>query len=76
MTSPIVRTGLLNPMWTPEVRIAVSHDQISRMAYSIWERMGRPQGASLQNWLSAESRLKNTFTIGPQVTGNRYFRGK
>ncbi len=31
--------------------------QIRRRAYEIWERLGRPEGASDQHWLTAEREL-------------------
>lgn len=36
---------------------AVSADAISRRAYEIWEREGRPEGCDLRHWLAAEQEL-------------------
>lgn len=33
-------------------------DAISRRAYEIWEREGRPDGCDSQHWLQAEKELK------------------
>jgi hypothetical protein len=35
----------------------VSAEAISRRAYEIWEREGRPEGADLRHWLQAEQEL-------------------
>ena len=34
-----------------------SSDAISRRAYELWEREGRPDGADLRHWLQAEQEL-------------------
>jgi hypothetical protein len=34
-----------------------SADAISRRAYEIWEREGRPEGCDLRHWLQAEQEL-------------------
>ena len=35
----------------------VSADAISRRAYELWEREGRPEGSDLRHWLAAEQEL-------------------
>jgi hypothetical protein len=35
----------------------ISADAISRRAYEIWEREGRPEGSDLRHWLAAEQEL-------------------
>jgi hypothetical protein len=35
----------------------LSADAISRRAYEIWEREGRPEGCDLRHWLQAEQEL-------------------
>jgi hypothetical protein len=35
-----------------------STEAISRRAFEIWERTGRPDGRDLENWLQAESELR------------------
>ena len=35
----------------------ISADAISRRAYEIWEREGRPEGCDLRHWLQAEQEL-------------------
>lgn len=37
---------------------APSAEQISKRAYEIWLRKGRPLGQDTQNWLEAEAELK------------------
>ncbi len=32
----------------------LSHDEIARRAYQLWEQRGRPQGRDLELWLEAE----------------------
>ncbi len=34
-----------------------SFEDVSRRAFEIWERSGRPHGHDLENWLQAESEL-------------------
>lgn len=38
----------------------VSHDECSRLAYSLWEKRGCPQGSAEQDWLEAEEQLRNS----------------
>lgn len=33
------------------------HDEIALLAYALWEREGRPQGRSLDHWVTAERQL-------------------
>jgi hypothetical protein len=35
-----------------------SYEDISRRAFEIWDRTGRPDGQDLENWLQAESELR------------------
>jgi hypothetical protein len=39
-------------------RSELTSDVIAARAYTIWEQKGRPQGSDLENWLLAESQLK------------------
>ncbi len=65
MTSSTQRTRLANRRQaTPEIRIALTHDQIAKLAYEMWERRGRPTGQSVQNWLEAEAELRRTVGLG------------
>ena len=41
---------------SPTVR-AISTDEISRRAYSIWESRGRPEGSAEDDWFRAEREL-------------------
>ena len=34
-----------------------SYDEISRRAFEIWDRDGRPSGHDVENWLRAETEL-------------------
>lgn len=40
------------------ISAAPSTEQISKRAYEIWLRKGRPLGQDTQNWLEAEAELK------------------
>jgi len=42
----------------PEDPLSPARDEIARLAYSHWERQGRPQGSDLQHWLRAERELR------------------
>lgn len=36
----------------------ISHDDIARCAYELWESQGRPEGCSMQHWFEAEAQLR------------------
>src|SRR5262245_30766902 len=36
----------------------LSHEDVGRVAHSIWEQEGRPEGKSLDHWLMAEKQLR------------------
>ncbi|NQV86228.1 MAG: DUF2934 domain-containing protein [Woeseiaceae bacterium] len=42
----------------PATLAAVSHDDIARLAYDIFDKNGRQQGQCQQNWQQAEQELK------------------
>jgi hypothetical protein len=35
----------------------LTHDEIARRAYQLWEQRGRPQGRDLELWLEAERQI-------------------
>ncbi len=39
---------------------SVRHENVSRRAYSIWERNGRPDGNEQEHWYVAERELMQT----------------
>jgi hypothetical protein len=39
-------------------RRTITSEVIAARAYTIWEQQGRPQGREVENWLLAESQLK------------------
>ena len=41
---------------------AVSHDEIARLAYALWEARGGGDGFAEQDWLQAEQRLQGTMS--------------
>lgn len=50
--------------YSTETSVASSNqapDAVSRRAYEIWEREGRPEGCDLKHWLQAEREL----SVGP-----------
>ncbi len=53
-----------------KVHLPLTHGQIAKWAYRIWERKGRPEGQAVQHWLAAEARLKELAGVGP-ATGPR-----
>jgi hypothetical protein len=42
----------------PRPRREITSDLIALRAYTLWEQQGRPQGREKDNWLLAESQLK------------------
>ena len=72
-TTNIVKTAAVSPSRKKSAAVAaaeapaaaatlsrreINSDLIAARAYTIWEQQGRPQGNDLQNWLQAESQLK------------------
>ncbi len=45
-------------------------DAVSRRAYEIWEREGRPEGCDLRHWLQAEQELESENSSNSNVTSN------
>lgn len=43
---------------SPKAAQPPSNDDISRRAFEIWDRSGRQPGHDLENWLRAESELR------------------
>lgn len=39
-----------------------SPDEVSRRAYELWEKDGRPEGRELEHWLRAENELRSRQT--------------
>ena len=56
-TNPAPKTAT-NPATKTPISAAPSTEQISKRAYEIWMRKGRPLGQDTQNWLEAEAELK------------------
>jgi len=42
----------------------LNNDEIERLAHSIWEKEGRPEGRSLEHWLMAEEQLRSQTKAG------------
>jgi hypothetical protein len=47
------------PQSAPARSSALSHQEISERARSLWEREGRPEGRDSEIWLRAEAELKS-----------------
>lgn len=47
----------------------LSHNEIARRAYQLWEAEGRPYGSAVRHWLRAESQLKaaKSFPVSAAV---------
>lgn len=54
-----VKTTMAKAPATPVApRREITSELIAVRAYILWEQQGRPQGNDVQNWLLAESQLK------------------
>ena len=47
-----------------ERRVKPTHEEISRLAYQLFEREGRPDGRHLDHWFNAEGMVENNFGYG------------
>ncbi len=45
-----------------------THEQISRLAYSLYEQEGKPEGQALEHWFNAESMSESQFGYGRSYT--------
>lgn len=45
-----------------------THEEISRVAHSLYERAGRPEGKDLEHWFNAESMTEANFGYGETHT--------
>ena len=41
----------------PSAEAQPAHEQIGSLAYSLWQQRGYPEGASEEDWFSAEQEL-------------------
>ena len=41
-----------------------THEEISRLAYHLYEREGKPDGKDLEHWFNAESITESNFGYG------------
>jgi hypothetical protein len=41
-----------------------THSEISRLAYQLFEREGKPEGKHLEHWFNAESMTESNFGYG------------
>ena len=53
-----VTAAKASPVPAAAPRREITSEIIAARAYTIWEQKGRPQGGDLENWLLAESQLK------------------
>ena len=47
-----------------ERRVKPMQEEISRLAYELFEREGRPDGRHLDHWFNAEAMVENNFGCG------------
>lgn len=45
-----------------------THEDISRLAYALYEREGKPEGKALIHWFNAESMSESQFGYGRDHT--------
>lgn len=45
-----------------------THQEISSLAYHLYERAGKPHGKDLEHWFNAESMAESTFGYGQDHT--------
>jgi hypothetical protein len=50
------------------VRRKPSHHEISRLAHTLYEQEGRPEGRHLEHWFNAESMIEANFGYGESHT--------
>ena len=53
------------PEATRKANVALSHDEIEKLAYSLWKARGCGDGFDEQDWLEAERRLQETRLLEP-----------
>ena len=58
----------MNP--TTAETIQLSNEEIEKVAHSIWEQEGRPEGRSLEHWLIAENQLRNQKQVQDSTDRN------
>ncbi|MEQ9461326.1 MAG: DUF2934 domain-containing protein [Phycisphaeraceae bacterium] len=44
----------------PSVVVTLTHDQIANRAYFLWLAQGKPRGREFENWVRAESELRQS----------------
>lgn len=52
----------------PDVAKVATHEEISRLAYELYEREGKPEGKALDHWFNAESMCEGNFGYGSDHT--------
>ncbi len=52
----------------PDSALTVNTDQISRLAYDLWEKAGRPGGRDTEFWLEAEKLLRTASAAASETT--------
>jgi hypothetical protein len=45
-----------------------THEEISQLAYALYEREGKPEGKALEHWFNAESMSEGNFGYGTDHT--------
>src|SRR5579862_2234380 len=55
---PMEEMQTVPPEATRKANVALSHDEIEKLAYSLWKARGCGDGFDEQDWLEAERRLQ------------------
>jgi hypothetical protein len=55
---PVQSSELLGSEDLPSANVNVSHEDIARLAYALWEERAGAEGSPEQDWLEAERKLK------------------
>jgi hypothetical protein len=50
--------GLETPKKPPTKQLDLSPEEVSQLAYRLWEQRGRPAGSDQEDWFRAEKQLK------------------
>ena len=58
--------------YEPHARKQHTHEEISGLAYALYEREGRPEGKSLEHWFNPESMNEANFGYGKDHTDHNF----
>jgi hypothetical protein len=58
----------------PSAAKKATHEEISHLAYALYEREGKPEGKDLEHWFNAESMCEGNFGYGRDHTEHDFSR--